>query len=656
AEVGLYLAARERGIGQLRLTPLALEVNFRSTRGIVDWVNASFPTILPPAVDAGRGAVPYSAADAFDQRGDAHAVQVHAFAGDDPQAEAARVLELVRTALAETADGTVAILARARTHLQAIAVALKTAGLAFQAVDVDPLARQPVVQDLHHLVRALLHPADRLAWLVVLRAPWLGLALDDLLSITGTSPRCVLSRLRDPGLRAALSEDGRARVERLLQIVDRELPARGRRALRQWIEGIWLRLGGLAVATPSAIDDAQAYLTLLDTHEQAGGLLDFARLETALARLYAAPDSRADGRIQLMTMHKSKGLEFDTVILPGLGRKPRASSSELLYWLERTGTDGRTHLLMAPIRAADQDAEPISDYLRELERDKSRLETARLLYVAATRAKRRLHLLGHITFNKNGEAGRPHNDSLLEKLWPLIEADFAGLSAPPERTASPASPRLADLQRLTADWRPAMHGAAAQPPHPADGDVTPSRIEYVWAGDTARHVGTLVHRYLERIASDGLEHWQDMRLTALAPLLRRGLHNLGVPDDEIDLAVDKTTRALRQTLADDTGRWLLGPHPEARCEWPLTLNAESTRHYVIDRTFVDQDGVRWIVDYKTGEHLEGDRDAFLDREQERYREQLETYGRIVRLLEDRPIRLALYFPLFPDWRVWDYAG
>jgi hypothetical protein len=28
----------------------------------------------------------------------------------------------------------------------------------------------------------------------------------------------------------------------------------------------------------------------------------------------------------------------------------------------------------------------------------------------------------------------------------------------------------------------------------------------------------------------------------------------------------------------------------------------------------------------------------------------------VRLLEDRPIRLALYFPLFPDWRVWDYAG
>jgi ATP-dependent exoDNAse (exonuclease V) beta subunit len=79
------------------------------------------------------------------------------------------------------------------------------------------------------------------------------------------------------------------------------------------------------------------------------------------------------------------------------------------------------------------------------------------------------------------------------------------------------------------------------------------------------------------------------------------------------------------------------------------------RHYVIDRTFVDEQGVRWIVDYKTGEHLEGGRAAFLDQEQARYREQLETYARILRLLEDRPIRLALYFPLFPDWRVWDYA-
>jgi ATP-dependent helicase/nuclease subunit A len=636
AEVGLYLQARERGIGQLRLLPLTLEVNFRSTGGIVDWLNTSFPTILPAAIDAGRGAVPYSAAVAYDEQPDAAAVQIHAFAGNDPQAEAGRVAQLVRKALAETDDGTVAILARARSHLQAIALALKAAGLAFQAVEVDPLGQEPVVQDLHNLSRALLHPADRLAWLVVLRAPWLGLDLTDLLVIAEPSPRCVLTRLRDPAVRAALSADGRARVERLLRVVERELPTRGRRPLRQWVEGIWLALGGLAAATPAAMNDAQAYLALLDAHEQAAGLLDFAQLDAALAGLYAAPDSRAD--------------------LPGLGRRPRSSTSELLYWLERTGSDGRTRLLMAPIRAAGQAGEPISDYLRELDREKNRLETARLLYVATTRARRRLHLLGHIGFNQKGEAGKAAADSLLEKLWPVVEPAFAALSAPAvEATGAPAA-SLTGLQRLPADWRPAWHADPAEPAAQAEAEQAAATIEFEWAGDTARHVGTLVHRYLERIAMDGIEQWPEARAATLATTLRRGLQNLGVPEDELGAATEKALRALQQTLSDATGRWILSPHPEARCEWALTLHEQSMGHYVIDRTFIDDQGIRWIIDYKTGEHLAGDRTAFLDREQLRYREQLETYGRIVRLLEGRPIRLALYFPLFGDWRVWDYEG
>ncbi|MGB5255108.1 MAG: PD-(D/E)XK nuclease family protein, partial [Sedimenticolaceae bacterium] len=183
-----------------------------------------------------------------------------------------------------------------------------------------------------------------------------------------------------------------------------------------------------------------------------------------------------------------------------------------------------------------------------------------------------------------------------------------------------------------------------------------SSIEFVWAGDTARHVGTLVHRHLERIAYQGIDDWLPDRVATLSDPVRRGLQHLGVENDQLDLATDKALRALRQTLADETGRWILRAHRDARCEWPLTLHDDVARHYVIDRSFIDDQGVRWIIDYKTGEHLAGDRKAFLDQEQARYSEQLETYGRILRLLEDRPIRLALYFPLFPDWRVWDYPA
>jgi ATP-dependent exoDNAse (exonuclease V) beta subunit len=654
AEVGLYLAARARGIGGLVLQPLALQVNFRSSGALVEWFNRHFPAILPASVDVTLGAVPYSAALALEAAGVEDAVRVHPFAGADAAAEATRVVALVRTALAETSDGQVAVLARARSHLQTIARALGAAGLRFQAVEIDPLAQRPVVQDLHQLTRALLHPADRLAWLSLLRSPCLGLDLRDLLLLAEPSRRSIPGRLQDPDVRAMLSDDGRQRVERLLAVLADALPARGRRPLRQWVESVWLRLGGLAAAGRTALDDARAYLALLDQLEEASGLVDFGRLEESLAGLYAAPDGQADGRIQLMTMHKAKGLEFDTVILPGLGRRPRGNPPELLYWLERTAADGNRGLLMAPVSGVDGDGEPIARYLREIERDKDRLEAARLLYVAATRAKRRLHLLGHVPVKTDGTLGRPAAGSLLDRLWAGVENGFAELDAPLAPPPAGAATPLADLRRLPADWR--LRAPAAAPPVAASPTEPDKRIEFAWAGDTARHVGTLVHRWLERIAREGVEHWPAQRVDGLAETLGRALRNLGVAEAEQPGALDKTLRALRNTLADDRGRWILAGHVDARCEWPLSCVEGGIRHYVIDRSFVDADQVRWIVDYKTGEHLEGDRAAFLDQELERYRAQLETYARIVRELDIRPIRLALYFPLFADWRTWEFDG
>lgn len=63
-------------------------------------------------------------------------------------------------------------------------------------------------------------------------------------------------------------------------------------------------------------------------------------------------------------------------------------------------------------------------------------------------------------------------------------------------------------------------------------------------------------------------------------------------------------------------------------------------------------GVRWIVDYKTGTHERGDLEAFLDRGQERYSAQLERYAKLMRMLNNRPVKLGLYFPLLRGWREW----
>ena len=47
---------------------------------------------------------------------------------------------------------------------------------------------------------------------------------------------------------------------------------------------------------------------------------------------------------------------------------------------------------------------------------------------------------------------------------------------------------------------------------------------------------------------------------------------------------------------------------------------------VFDRSFIDDAGVRWVIDYKTSQHLGGGLEEFLDREVERYRRQLERYA------------------------------
>ena len=65
---------------------------------------------------------------------------------------------------------------------------------------------------------------------------------------------------------------------------------------------------------------------------------------------------------------------------------------------------------------------------------------------------------------------------------------------------------------------------------------------------------------------------------------------------------------------------------------------------IIDRTFVDADGVRWIIDYKSGYHAGADLETFLTQEAERYAEQLNRYKRLFEQMEDRVVKTALYLP------------
>ena len=654
AEVGLFLQANQEGMRDVPLQALRLQMNFRSQAGVVDWVNQCFSRLFPDEVDLTLGAMPYAASVARHAPLEGRAVRVHAFAQRDDAAEAERVVRLVREAYREHPDGSIAVLARARSHLRAIATALQQANIPYQAVKVDPLASRPTVQDLHSLARALLHPADRLAWLSLLRSPLVGITSEDLVRLcAGDTHRTLWGLLSDEQRVASLEADGQQRLRRARAVLQRELPSRRRRSLRDWVESVWLSLGGAVVAD---IADAGAYLDLLESTEQLGTIADFAQFEEALAQLFAPPASQADGQLQLMTMHQAKGLEFDTVILPGLGRRPPNEANELLYWLELPDPHEQAALLMAPIKGTYQDQEPISECIRWINRGKQEHEDLRLLYVAATRARQRLHLLGHVRFGSDGN-GKPDKNSLLARLWPVLKDELTQLGPPSQTDTVPAwtlAPR--SEQRIPSDWQPDLGvpattaGAAAE--RTAIAPI--GNIDFSWSGDTARHVGTLTHRYLERIALEGPECWPPEELDRQRDTIIASLATLGVDPMQQEAACERVLLALRLTLQHELGRWILASHPEAACELALTVLDEAGQpcQYVVDRTFV-ADGVRWIVDYKTSEPGELGLQPFLDQEREHYQPQLENYARMLRLLEDRPTRLALYFPLVQAWCEWE---
>jgi len=192
-------------------------------------------------------------------------------------------------------------------------------------------------------------------------------------------------------------------------------------------------------------------------------------------------------------------------------------------------------------------------------------------------------------------------------------------------------------------------------PRDAEQDAPEALIVYDWAQDTARAVGIVVHALLERLGSDELSGWDRARIDNLAPMLRVALAEEGVPPPELDAALTRVQGALGNCVQSTRGRWLFDPaHADARSECALTAVEDGrVARIVVDRTFVDTDGVRWIVDFKTGEHRGTDVERFLDREVERYRGQLERYARIWSNLEARPVRVGLYFPLLDAWRDWE---
>jgi ATP-dependent helicase/nuclease subunit A len=716
ANVGLFLDARQQGIGSVALNAKDLRVNFRSQAGVVNWVNDIFKCAFPALDDISRGAVCYSASVAFkpelDQAIFGDAVQFHTctycsdknntnrnqpdvLAGDADdegasrldaqQQEANKVVELVIKTQSENPNGSIAILVRTRTHLQKILPALSAAGLRYQATEIDSLASRMAIMDLRSLTRALLNPADRIAWLSLLRSPWCGLDNNDLhktvnANLGELNPRknetafaLVWSQLQHYQKIPDLSKEGQQILARVVPLLQQSLGQRYRKPLRQWVEGTWLALGGPAtLLDPNDRDNIQSFFALLDKYEQGGSIGDWKAFNQAIDRLYAAPQADADTRLQVMTIHKSKGLEFDTVIIPGLDRNARKDDKQLLLWQERINRHGEKQLLLGSLAPIGKDEDRLYTFMRREQEKQQAFESTRLLYVGCTRAIKRLHLLACINI-KEEELQAPAKNSLLHSIWPFVHEQAQPVALALSSRANSAvhstyqtsEPGLQHILRLQPQWQlPELRNIDLLKEYRGHEYDTADTVEIDDAeldnplnlpefettnARLARHTGTVIHSALQAIVENKLvtSHTcvdADEFIAQQHPFWKVQLQQLGWDGENLTAALQKSTAAIKNIINSETGRWILNSnHQQSACELSvIQKDQQGIKESIIDRTFVDN-GVRWIVDYKSSEPEAGcTMEAFFAQQTEIYRKQLSGYQKLLSSIDTLPINTALY--------------
>ncbi len=738
AEVELFQHAKEHGLScgedAFTLDSLQLTTNFRSHRGLVDRLNEILDPIFRLESRRGAPSVEFTPSEAYDRTLAPKSVHIHATVVPPQdsrdhsrearvraqEVEANQVLSIVRSHADEirsTNSYVIAILARARNHLLPIAAALRQNNIVFRAVEMENLGERQEILDLQSLLRALLHPMDRVAWLAVLRAPWCGLSLSDLHKLCGDDDRnfrrlAVLELLRTRlGL---LSQDGQRRAGKALVVLEDALRQRqfqsSSQSLAMLVERTWHSLGGRDCVDKTAYENTQVFFDMLDRMSADGIACFNGELQRNLTRLFAQPDSDSSelNGVQLMTIHKAKGLGFDVVIVPGLHRGTRPEQSKLVTWLERAVPPGEmnqahdsSEILVAPIGEKGQKSDALTKWVERQESARLDEELKRLFYVACTRASKQLYLLGtseikettsrtgEITYElKEGDTG-----SLLQTAWPGLRAEFSqSLETWKQQNAAHASivgvttiplpqeqkseilfdlaaseERAATLRRLPDNYLPSQsHDIVTMLDTYKDQDAEHDLFERPKGSLRVRAFGVAVHALLDKaskILQGGANVAQcQQKLLSWTAATTNLLQQQGLSRAESKRLSLDVRSAVNGALEDETGRWILSHHPDAQneAEWTGWLNG-TLRNIRVDRVFrageevsAPGDDIYWIIDYKTSNHGTLGLDSFLLDQKQEYKPQLEAYAAVLRLLKgpDTRIRLGLYYPLLHKLDSW----
>lgn len=640
AEVGLFLKTRQHGIGPIKPKFLQLQANFRSNASLISWYNQIFSDCFPKQSDAEKGAISYHPSIAM-QPNASSSLHCHGFIEQEAKDEAHAIATLAQSI--DLDKESCAILVQSRAQLLEIMPALHQAGIPFQAVDIEPLASHPAIQDAIALTRAILHFNDRIAWLALLRSPICALTLTSLLALSEKAGRRTLWSVLHDCSDTLDNINEQKSVTHLQAHISHALATRHEQPFSIWLKQLWQDLGFHHLIDNEQDEQAcQQYFATIAQFDLCEHELNHTTLLSALDKAYVQtpPTNKA---VALMTIHKSKGLEFDHVILPNLDRMPVNDSPQLLLWLERPTGDYLDDLILAPLKSPDDKADAIYRYCQRAEKQKLFFEQARVFYVAATRAKQQLHLMAHLKEDKNGELCQAPRGSFLARFESHFHQQLTRHQTNPDLAAR--TKKEYNLIRLdTALSPPSSHQRLPSSPSKTQGHTF--HLEAAGQNFTPRAIGEVVHWALHRLS---LLSTQPSPAAIKSALLCRG-----VPVQMLEQAYKDCQKAIDSTQQSPRGQWILSKHNRAASEMSLHQQIDGQwQQFIIDRNFEDQ-GIHWVIDYKTSSPAPREsNEHFLASQKDHYVEQLERYATLISAQTNLPIRCGLYFPMVDLWCEWE---
>lgn len=743
AEAELFGRVRERGFEfseeeSFPLHPIRLTANFRTDPRLVATVNEAFEKVFAepdgsgieftkaePARDPSAGPdkrfelhlefIPQTKPGTSTDSDSVRTRQIAAQREAARTSQTAELIALIRSHLdrmeaARSAGNKyrIAVLGRARTALAPIAAALRDAGISFRAVELENLKDQPEILDAVALARALLNPQDRVAWLGVLRAPWCGLSLAELHTIAGTddtskTPTSLLQLLQERlDLLPSESRHAPLRVLAAFASVPQLRTKLPTASIGTLLQQIWRTLGGDRSVDATGRANLELFWKLLDRLPSGEQDLTAPILDAALEDFCALPDpaTNSDCGVQLMTIHKSKGLEFEVVIVPDLHARNGSSKPDLLSWLERgiaepDDSGELTEFLVAPLQFKGADRGKAKQWVDNIRRERESQETRRILYVVATRAREALHLFARPAYKIEDDGSRtlldPRN-SLLTTAWPALAGETStrfdewnaahqdaetgaqltihqlAASGESNLVVMPAPLQATFVRRLPPEFQissPIDLNDSSSQSVIGLGDANPYQRHE--GGLLSRNLGNAVHKLLEELARlRALHGWDEARdaLQQFRPRIVAMVRSAGVSLAQANEIASKAFGFALNASRDNHGQWILSPHLEAASEssWAGIVSG-NLRLVRVDRLFragleplQPGDNALWIIDYKTAHADDIEAASAIPAFRTSFAPQLQMYADVLRSLHgsDLQLRAGLYYPrmsLFDWWEI-----